>query len=273
MNKAHEFRQPEPPAAVDSLWLRIREEAELDARTEPLLASYLHASILKHQSLERAVSLNLAQRLASETLPAIHLREVIDEALRNSPAIVNALRADLAAVRDRDPACDKLTTPLLYYKGFQAVQSHRVGHWLWKSDRQALALFLQSQISQTFDVDIHPAASIGEGLMIDHATGVVIGETAVIGNDVSMLHGVTLGGTGKSVGERHPKIGNGVLIGASATVLGNVEIGDRAKIAAGSVVLKDVVAGCTVAGVPAVPVAGTCVEAPSLEMDHQLHEL
>jgi len=153
------------------------------------------------------------------------------------------------------------------------VQCHRISHWLWKSDRRALALFLQSQISQTFDVDIHPAATIGEGIMVDHATGVVIGETTVIGNDVSMLHGVTLGGTGKSAGVRHPKIGNGVLIGASATVLGNVDIGDRAKIAAGSVVLKDVVPGCTVAGVPAVPVAGECVNTPALEMDHQLHEL
>jgi len=273
MNKAHEFTHATPPAVTDTIWTTIREEAEADARSEPLLASFLHASILKHQSLERAVSLNLAQSLSSETLPAIHLREVIDDALISNPGIVNALRADLAAVRDRDPACDKLTIPLLYYKGFLAVQCHRISHWLWQSDRRALALFLQSQISQTFDVDIHPAATIGEGIMIDHATGVVIGETTVIGNDVSMLHGVTLGGTGKSTGIRHPRIGNGVLIGASATVLGHVAIGDRAKIAAGSVVLKDVVPGCTVAGVPAVPVAGECVNAPALEMDHQLHEL
>lgn len=269
MNQAHTVSD----TRKDDLWHTIREEAESDASTEPLLASFLHATLLKHQSLERAVSLNLAQRLSSETLPAIHLREVIDEALASELAIGKALRADLAAVRDRDPACDRLTTPLLYYKGFQAVQSHRIGHWLWNSKRQALALFLQSQISHTFGVDIHPAATLGEGLMIDHATGVVIGETAIIGNNVSMLHGVTLGGTGKDTGSRHPIIGDGVLIGASATVLGNVKIGDRAKIAAGSVVLKDVAAGCTVAGVPAVPVAGPCVEAPALGMDHQLHEL
>ncbi len=269
MNKVHSLAN----ATQDELWQTIRAEAESVAKTEPLLASFLHATLLKHQSLERAVSLNLAQRLSNETLQAIHLREVIDEALASEPSIGRALRADLAAVRDRDPACKRLTTPLLYYKGFLAVQSHRIGHWLWNNDRDALALFLQSRISHTFDVDIHPAARLGEGLMIDHATGVVIGETAVVGNDVSMLHGVTLGGTGKDTGRRHPQIGDGVLIGASATVLGSVSIGDRAKIAAGSVVLKDVSAGCTVAGVPAVPVAGTCVEPPSLDMDHQLHEL
>lgn len=269
MNHAHEFQDTHN----DLLWQTIRKEAESDAQTEPLLASFLHANLLKHPSLEQALSLNLAQRLSSETLPAIHLREVIDEVLNSNPEIGVALRADLAAVRDRDPACKKLTTPLLYYKGFHAVQSHRISHWLWQNERSALALFLQSQISMTFGVDIHPAATLGQGLMIDHATGVVMGETTRIGNNVSMLHGVTLGGTGKVTGDRHPNIGDGVLIGASATVLGNVTIGERAKIAAGSVVLKDVPAGCTVAGVPAVPVGGTCIEAPSLEMDHQLHEL
>ena len=269
MNEAQNFLSTQH----DELWQTIRREAECDAKTEPLLASFLHATVLKHRSLERAVSLNLAQHLSSETLAAIHLREVIDEALTTEPAIGHALRADLAAVRDRDPACDKLTTPLLYYKGFMAIQSHRIGHWLWQNDRQALALFLQAQISLNFNVDIHPAARLGHGLMIDHATGVVIGETAIVGNDVSMLHGVTLGGTGKQSGARHPTIGNGVLIGASATVLGNVKVGDRAKIAAGSVVLKDVPSACTVAGVPAVPVAGKCVETPSYAMDHQLHEL
>lgn len=259
---------------ADPIWNEIRIEAEADASREPLLASFLHASVLNHSTLEQALSLSLAHKLGSNTLPAISLREVIDEALRSDPKIGTAIRADLAAVRERDPACHRYITPLLYYKGFNALESWRIAHWLWQHEREALALYLQSRISEVLQVDIHPGATIGNGLMMDHATGVVIGETAVIDENVSMLHGVTLGGTGKHTGDRHPRISSGVLIGASATVLGPVCVGEDAKIAAGSVVLDDVAPGCTVAGVPAVPVAGPCVDqsSPSFDMDHQLSD-
>lgn len=268
MNDAGVFLQTDP------IWLAIRAEAEVDARREPLLASFLHASILNHTTLEQALSLSLAHKLGSDTLPAISLREVVDEALLNDASIGAAIRNDLAAVRERDPACDSYLAPLLYFKGFHALEAWRVAHWLWEHDREALAMYLQSRISEVLAVDIHPGATVGTGILMDHATGIVIGETAVIGDNVSMLHGVTLGGTGKDTGDRHPTIGSGVLIGASATVLGPVHIGADAKIAAGSVVLSDVQTGCTVAGVPAVPVAGPCVEqdSPAFEMDHNITE-
>jgi len=253
----------------DPLWHAIREDAAREAEREAVLASYLHATILTHESLESAISYHLAAKLDGPTVKAMTLREVFDEAFAKSPEIGQAMRADLAAVRERDPACGGALTPLLYFKGFHALASHRIAHWLWGEGRRALALFFQSRVSQLFDVDIHPAARIGQGIFIDHGTGVVIGETAVVGDDVSMLQGVTLGGTGKEEGDRHPKIHAAVLIGAGAKVLGNVHVGHGAKIGAGSVVLMDVPPYCTAAGVPAT-LHGDCAEPAAFTMDHRL---
>jgi serine O-acetyltransferase len=254
----------------DALWAAIREEVAREAEREPILASYLHATILNHDSLEDALSFHLAGKLAGPSLPSMLIREVIEEALAKSPSIKEAMRADIVAVRERDPACTSFSEPLLYFKGLHALQSYRVSHWLWEQGRHALALYLQNQISESFGVDIHPAARIGAGILIDHGTGVVIGETAIVEDDVSMLQEVTLGGTGKETGDRHPKVRRGVLIGAGAKILGNVEIGEGAKVGAGSVVLADVPAHSTVAGIPAVVVGQPEVEQPALDMDHRL---
>jgi serine O-acetyltransferase len=256
--------------SFDSIWESIREEVAKEVEGEPILASYLHATILKHETLEEALSFHLAGKLATPTLPSMLIREVIDEALKKSPSIGRALRADIQAVRDRDPACKGYAKPLLYFKGLHALESYRVAHWLWSQGRHALAMYLQNQISVVFGVDIHPAARIGSGIFIDHGTGVVIGETAVVEDDVSMLQEVTLGGTGKESGDRHPKVRKGVLIGAGAKILGNVNIGEGAKVGAGSVVLQDVAPHSTVAGVPAVVVGEPEVSQPALAMDHRL---
>ena len=226
--------------------------------------------ILKHKNLDDALSFILASKLETETISSASMRELFDEALTNDPTIGESARADITAVCDRDPACPQYSLPLLYFKGFHALQSYRVAHYFWNAGRESLALFLQSHISESFAVDIHPAARIGRGILIDHATSVVIGETAVVEDDVSMLHEVTLGGTGKEVGDRHPKIRRGVLIGTGAKILGNVEVGEGAKIGAGSVVLADVPAHSTAAGVPATVIGRPHVEAPALMMDHRL---
>ncbi len=257
-------------AVGDPIWAAIRKEVGKAAEREPILASFLHATILNHDSLEDALSFHLAGKLASPSLPTMLIREVIEEALAKSPSIMKAVRADIQAVRDRDPACNSYSEQLLYFKGLHALQSHRVSHWLWEQGRHSLALYLQNQISETFGVDIHPAARIGSGILIDHGTGVVIGETAVVEDNVSMLQDVTLGGTGKETGDRHPKVRHGVLIGAGAKILGNVEIGEGAKVGAGSVVLSDVPPHSTVAGIPAVVVGRPDVEEPALDMDHRL---
>ncbi len=257
-------------AALDPLWRAIREEVQDEADREPLLASFLYASVLNHKSLEDALAFLLAGKIESSVLPSMLIRELISDAMDSDPGIGKAVRADLQAVRDRDPAAHHFSRPFLYFKGFHALQTYRVAHWLWRNGREALALYLQSRGSEVFGVDIHPAARIGNGIMIDHATGVVVGETAVIEDNVSMLHGVTLGGTGKETGDRHPKVRKGVLIGAGAEILGNVEIGAGAKVGAGSVVLTDVPPHVTVAGVPAVVVGGTDSEMPSLSMNHRL---
>jgi serine O-acetyltransferase len=256
--------------ADDPVWLAIREEVSRDVDDESILASFLYATILKHDTLEDALSFHLAGKLGGPSLSEMLIREVIDEAFASSPQICQAIRADLRAVRERDPASTSFSHPFLYFKGFQALQSYRVAHWLWGQERHSLALFMQNRISQVFAVDIHPAARIGHGILIDHGTGVVIGETAVVENDVSMLHDVTLGGTGKETGDRHPKVREGVLIGAGAKILGNVEIGTGAKVGAGSVVLDHVKPHCTVAGVPARVVGKPCEQEPALTMDHRL---
>jgi serine O-acetyltransferase len=254
----------------DPIWQRIRAEAAEDAAREPVLASFLHAVVLNHRRLEDALSFLLASKLGSANVSALTLRDLIDETFAAAPALGVAIRADLEAVVTRDPACRGYSVPLLYFKGFHAIQAYRVAHHCWTTARQALALYLQSRISEAFAVDIHPGARIGKGILFDHATSIVIGETSVIEDDFSMLHEVTLGGTGKAGGDRHPKIGRGVLIGAGAKVLGNVQIGEGAKIGAGSVVLTDVPPHTTVAGVPAKPVGYPAHALPALEMDQGL---
>ncbi len=257
---------PRKPATLTSTWEQLRSEAREAAAAEPILAGFLNASILSHDSLAAALAYHLARKLGDGDLNALQLRGVFQEAFADDPQIVARADRDMVAVFERDPACDAYIQPFLYFKGYQALQTWRAAHYLWTHGRRTLAEHLQSLVSERFNVDIHPAAKIGAGVMIDHASGVVIGETAEIGDDCSLLHGVTLGGTGAAGGDRHPKIGRGVMIGAGAKVLGNIRIGDEARIAAGSVVLHEVKPRCTVAGVPAKPV-GNCAPEPARRMD------
>jgi serine O-acetyltransferase len=259
-------------AELDPVWHRIRQEAEAAIGKEPLMGGLIHSGVLHHPTFDRALAYRISLKLNSGEMSEQILREIADEAYLDDPAIVEAARCDLMAVYERDPACHRYLQPLLYFKGFQAVQSYRLGHWLWQKGRQDLAYFVQMRTSEIFGVDIHPAARIGKGIMIDHAHSIVIGETAVVGDNCSMLHSVTLGGTGKSDGDRHPKIGNGVLIGAGAKVLGNISVGNCSRIAAGSVVLSDVPPCKTVAGVPARIVGEAGCDQPAVKMDQILHE-
>lgn len=254
----------------DPAWDRIVDEAKSSLIKEPLLSSLVHSSILHHRNLEQALSYRVAYKLSNAEMPEQMLREISDEAMRGDGEISSCARADLVAVTERDPACNSFIQPLLFFKGFQAIQAYRVGHWLWKAGRKDMAYYFQSRISEVFNLDIHPAAVIGHGIMIDHAHSIVIGETAVVGNNVSMLHSVTLGGTGKQDDDRHPKIGDGVLIGAGAKVLGNIKVGHSSRIAAGSVVLHDVPPCKTVAGVPAKIVGSAGCDQPSVSMDQLL---
>lgn len=256
--------------ALESIWNALREEAEAAADAERLLVAYLQETILGQKSFEAALSYTLASKLKDEILPSITLRDLFLEIFEKDEKLRETVRIDLQAVKDRDPAAGGYLSPFLFFKGFSALSSYRFANHLWYDDRRSLALYLQSLISETFGVDIHPAATVGKGILIDHATGVVIGETAVVGDNVSLLHDVTLGGTGKDRGDRHPKVGNGVLIAAGAKVLGNITIGEGAKIGAGSVVLRSVKPHCTVVGVPAKSV-GSCGEAaPALGMNQQI---
>ncbi len=256
---------------MDAVWEIVRGEAASKADEEPILGSYFHATILNHTNFRSALSFRLASKLDNPMLPTMLIRDVIDEAMRDDADILDSALADMLATYDRDPACEDLSTPFLFLKGFHALQAHRIAHWLWHRDRHTLALFFQSQISVGLDVDIHPAARMGCGILVDHATGIVIGETAVVENDVSILHAVTLGGTGKETGDRHPKVRHGVLLGAGCKVIGNIEIGAGAKVGAGSVVLEDVPPHVTVAGVPAQVVGPTRDESPAHGMDQTLH--
>jgi serine O-acetyltransferase len=261
--------QPRVFEASGGVWAQLRVEAMQAVAEEPVLASYLHASILHHDKIEDALAYHLAQKLGHNDLPALQLSEVAREAYAADPNLAQQALRDMRVVRERDPACRTYLQPFLYFKGYGGLQAYRIAHWLWRQERHILSYHLQSRVSELFAVDIHPAARIGAGVFIDHAHGIVIGETVVVEDDVSMLHSVTLGGTGKDRGDRHPKIRRGVLIGAGAKVLGNIEIGEDARIAAGSVVLEDVPARCTVAGVPAKPVGGKCCDdvVPAKEMD------
>ncbi|MCA3723523.1 MAG: serine O-acetyltransferase [Phenylobacterium sp.] len=261
------------PRAAPPVWAALRNEAEHTARTEPALASLVNAVILSNDNLGDALSYQLAHKLGDQELRAMSLRELAIQAYRASPELVVTAEADLKAVYERDPACKGYVQPFLFFKGFQALQTQRIAHWLWGQGRETMAFYLQSRMSEIFQVDIHPATRIGSGVFIDHGTGIVIGETAVIGDDVSLLQGVTLGGTGAERGDRHPKIGRGVLLGAGAKVLGNIQIGDYAKIASGSVVLKPVPAHCTAAGVPARLVNCPTGDEPARSMDHTLADV
>ena len=264
---------PQNPKLVtlDPIWDRIRTEAEEIVQREPELASFVYSTVLNHTRLEDSVVHRVAERLDHSALSGDLIRQTYDEALRDEPDIGNAFRADLVAVFDRDPATTRFIDPLLYFKGFHAIQCHRLAHWLLNKGRKDFAWYLQSRASAVFQTDINPAAKIGRGIFLDHATGFVVGETAVIEDDVSILHGVTLGGTGKENEDRHPKIRRGVLIGAGAKILGNIEVGHCARIAAGSVVVKAVPHNVTVAGVPAKIVGEAGCAEPSRTMNQMLN--
>ncbi|WP_128254092.1 serine O-acetyltransferase [Falsirhodobacter deserti] len=259
-------------STLDPVWQTICEEAQQAIRDEPLIGGFVHASLLHHPTMERALAYRFALKLSSNDMSEQILREIAEEVYTSAPDIVQMARADLMAVYDRDPACHRYLQPMLYFKGFQALQAYRIGHWLWNHDRRDMSYFVQMRVSEVFGVDIHPAAKMGRGVMIDHAHSIVIGETAVVGDNVSMLHSVTLGGTGKQDGDRHPKIDEGVLIGAGAKVLGNIRVGRCSRIAAGSVVLQDVPCCTTVAGVPARVVGEAGCAQPSVNMDHLVNE-
>jgi serine O-acetyltransferase len=254
-------------STVDPVWTRIRDEAEEIVRREPELATFIYSSVLHHDRLEDAVVHRIAERLDHSALSGDLIRQAYNDALQAEPDLGNIFRADLVAVYDRDPAVSRFIDALLYFKGFHAIQAHRLAHWLHKNGRKDFAYYIQSRSSAEFQVDINPAAKIGRGIFLDHATGFVVGETAVIEDDVSILHGVTLGGTGKENEDRHPKIRRGVMLGAGAKVLGNIEVGHCARVASGSVVLKSVPHNVTVAGVPAKIVGEAGCAEPSRTMD------
>ena len=259
--------------AIDPVWDQITTEARQAVSDEPLMGGFIHACILHHNSIERALSYRISAKLASNEMSMVMVRDVVDAAYAAEPKLIEAARADLAAIYERDPACHRLLQPILFFKGYQAVQSYRVAHYLFEQGQRDLAYFFQMRISEIYGVDIHPGATLGMGIMIDHAHSIVIGETAVVGDNVSMLHSVTLGGTGKEEEERHPKIEDGVLIGAGAKVLGNITVGRCSRVAAGSVVLTDIPACKTVAGVPAKIVGEAGCDQPANDMNQLLGEV
>jgi len=256
--------------SVDPIWATLRAEAEAAIAAEPALGGFIFATILSHDRLEASVCHRLAQRLNHSDVDAGLIGSLFQDVLATQPDLGDCMRADLAAVFDRDPACHRYMEPLLYFKGFHALATHRFAHELWKAGRRDFAYYLQSQSSRIFAIDINPAAQIGKGILIDHGTGIVIGETAVIGDNVSILQNVTLGGNGKETGDRHPKIGDNVLLAAGAKVLGNIRVGNCSRVAAGSVVLKEVPPNTTVAGVPAKVVGPAGCPEPSRTMDQRL---
>ncbi len=267
--------EPPPRGALaeDALWAYVRKEAEEALAHEPALTTLLISSVLNRSSLENAIAHRLASRLGDRVIPAELIVDAFTQATDSDPAIGAAFRADIAAIVERDPACNRLIEPLLYLKGFHAIETHRLSHWLWESGQTDFALYLQSRSSEVFQTDIHPAARIGRGVFLDHATGLVVGETAVIEDDVSILQNVTLGGTGKELGDRHPKVRSGVMIGAGAKILGNIEIGTCARVASGSVVLQPVPRNSTVAGVPAKVIGTQSCGEPARDMDQILRSL
>ena len=261
--------------SMDPVWDAVRAGARQIITTEPSLANLVITAVLNHETFEQALAHRIAARLDHEDVSADIIRQTFAEVIADTPKIGTDARVDLAATLERDPACHRAVEPLLYFKGYQAIQTHRFAHALFLAGRRDFALYLQSRASQVFQVDINPAVRIGKGIMLDHGTGLVIGETAVVGDNVSLLQGVTLGGTGKADQDRHPKIGNGVLIGAGAKVLGNIKVGDCSRIGAGSVVLKEVPPRTTVAGVPAKVIGEAGCAQPALVMDQMIlvHDL
>ena len=257
---------------TDELWQQLRRDAEQVIQQEPLLASYVYACILNHDSLASALSFILANKLSDDVMPVVTVRELFDSAFESSPEIIEFAVCDIKAVYDRDAAICSYLPVILYLKGFQSIQVHRLAHYLWKNSRQELALFIQSRNSEVFSVDIHPGCMMGRGIMFDHATGIVIGETSVIEDNVSILQQVTLGGTGNEQGDRHPKIKSGVLISAGAKVLGNIVVGEGAKVGAGSVVLNDVDPHTTVVGVPARLVGKPHSDRPAETMEQNVFD-
>jgi serine O-acetyltransferase len=257
--------------AVDPVWAVVRREAESAMRAEPAIASFVHETVLAHDRLEDAIVHRIAARLCNHVVSAEVIRCVFEDALADDPSISEAMRVDLAAVYDRDPAVSRYIEPILYFKGFHAIETHRLAHWLWGQSRIDFAYYLQSRSSEVFQTDINPAVPMGKGIFLDHATGLVVGATAAIEDDVSILQDVTLGGTGKEGGDRHPKVRRGVLIGAGAKILGNIEIGEESKVAAGSVVLHAVPPHATVAGVPAKIIGTAGGNAPARSMDHSIN--
>ncbi|MDI7773980.1 serine O-acetyltransferase [Asticcacaulis sp. EMRT-3] len=255
------------------IWLCLRQEAQDASAKEPALASMLHSTILSHGDLASALSYHIARKLGDDSMSSITLRELAQACFASDALLVDYAEADLQAVYERDPAAKGYMQAFMYFKGFLSLQIYRVSHCLWTQGRTTMAHYLQSRVSELFQIDINPAARIGKGVFLDHGTGIVIGETAVVGDDCSILQGVTLGGTGAERGDRHPKIGKGVLLGAGANVLGNIQIGDYAKIASGSVVLRPVPAHCTAAGVPAKIVNCKTCEDPARQMDHTMPEI
>lgn len=256
--------------AVDPVWFDVQRDAKQIVASDPAMASFVFATVLNHARLEDAIVQRIAERLDSSVVSAEVIRRGFEDALAGDPAIGEAMRIDLAAVYDRDPACSRYIEPVLYFKGYHAIQAHRLAHWLWHQGRKDFALYLQSRSSEVFQTDINPAASIGKGIFLDHATGLVVGATAIVEDDVSILQDVTLGGTGKEGGNRHPKIGHSVLIGAGAKILGNISVGYCSKVAAGSVVLKDVPPNSTVAGVPARVIGEAGCKDPARTMDQMV---
>ena len=257
---------------IDPVWSRVRTEAEAIVRAEPALGGLIYGAVLNHDSFEEALTHRLVQRLGPAFIHGDQVVKAFEDALEAEPEIALASRADILATYDRDPACTRYVEPLLYFKGYQSLQIHRMAHRLYLMGRKDFAFYLQSRVSVVFGVDIHPNARIGKGIFIDHGHDMVIGETAVVGDNVSILHGVTLGGTGKEEGDRHPKVRDGVLIGAGAKILGNIEIGSCSRVAAGSVVLHDVPANRTVAGVPARILGSAGCSEPARTMDHTIAE-
>ncbi len=268
-----EVRTLEPIESFDPIWDSLKREARISAEADPVLAAFLFSAVINHKTLEDSVIYRICERLDHPDMQAVLLRQAFSEMRDDWPEWGTILRVDLQAFFDRDPACTRFLEPVLYFKGFHAIETHRLAHWLWNRGRQDFALYLQSRSSSVFQTDINPAARIGKGIFLDHATGLVVGSTAVIGDNVSILQDVTLGGTGKESGDRHPKIGDGVLIGAGAKILGNIEIGNCSRIAAGSVVLKAVPPKTTVAGVPARVVGEAGCSEPSRAMDQLLSSL
>ncbi|ACL29881.1 serine O-acetyltransferase [Buchnera aphidicola str. APS (Acyrthosiphon pisum)] len=237
---------------ISRIWNKILYDVSFLLKKEPILSDFYQSSILQHQSFTSSLSYILSNKLSTSMISEKKIQGIFDDVYLNDRSILNFIVQDIKAVLKRDPAVNDYLTPLLYLKGFHALEAYRISHYLWNTGKKSLSLYLQSRISSEFSVDIHPAAFIGSGVMLDHATGIVIGEGVTIENDVSILHSVTLGGTGKNFSQnRHPTIRKGVVIGAGAKILGNIEVGSGAKIGAGSIVLKNVPSDVTVVGVPA----------------------